>query len=343
VARSAWRAMTVLAVLYASLLIVLSAVNLLAPQRNGSLALSQIVAPLLFLPLPLFVPLAVARVRPGARALRRWLRIGLVACAVIAVVRFVPAWIPLQLTPAPAGGLEIGVTTWNVEQEAPRPADVVAALQAAKAGIVGIEELGKGSSAAIAADPTLQQRFPYRMLVPRDGSFGMGLLSSYQFVGTPSVALDPPLIHALLDLGDGRTLDVVVTHPLPGQLRTMGVLPVDFDTSVRDAEIATIRSTVDPLIAGGKPLLLLGDFNTTDREPIYGDLSSGLVEVQRTVGWGPGSTWRPDPVKWLPFGLLRIDMVFVTNGVLPLQISPDCTPRGSDHCVVRAAVAVGLP
>ena len=117
----------------------------------------------------------------------------------------------------------------------------------------------------------------------------------------------------------------------------------DFDTSGRDAEIATIRSEVDPLVAAGKPLLLLGDFNLTDRESIYAELSAGLVDVGRTVGWGPGSTWRPDRVKWLPFGLLRIDMVFVTNGPVPLNISPDCTQRGSDHCIVRAALAAGPP
>ena len=339
-ARSAWRAMTVLAVLYAAVVIVLSAVNVLAPQRSGLLALSQIVAPLLFLPLPLFVPLAVAWMNPGARALRRWLRIGLVTCAVVAMVRFVPAWMPSQWTSPPAGGQGIGVTTWNIEGETPEPAAVVAALRESKAGVVGIEELAKHASVAIAADPVLLQRFPYRLLVPSDGSLGIGLLSSYPFVGTPSAALDPPLIHALLDLGNGRTLDVVVTHPLPGQLRTVGALPVDFDTTVRDAEIATIRSAVDPLIASGKPLLLFGDFNTTDREPIYGELFSGLVEVQRAVGWGPGSTWRIDDVKWLPFGLLRIDMVFVTNGMLPVQLTPDCTPRGSDHCIVRATVTL---
>jgi endonuclease/exonuclease/phosphatase family metal-dependent hydrolase len=171
----------------------------------------------------------------------------------------------------------------------------------------------------------------------------MWVLSSSPFVGTPTVALDPPRIHAVVQLGRFTTVRVVVTHPQPGQLRTFAALPVDFDTSLRDAEIATIRSEVDPLVAAGEPLLLLGDFNLTDREPIYAELSAGLVDLQRSVGWGPGSTWRPDPVKWLPFGLLRIDMVFVTNGPVPLNISSDCNPRGSDHCVVRALVAASLP
>lgn len=339
-ARSAWRAMTLLGVLYACLVLALSAVNVLAPQRNGLLAISQILAPLLFVPLLLLLPLAVARVSSGAHVMRRWLRIALVSCAIVAVVRFVPVWIPLPSTAEPGGGIELGVTTWNVEAGALQPAAVVGALQDARSGVVGIEELTNRTSVAIAADPTLLQRFPYRMLMPSDDSLGIGLLSSYPFVGTPGTGRDPPLIHAVVDLGSARSVEVVVTHPQPGKIRTVGVLPVDFDSSVRDAEIATIRSIVEPLIAGAKPLLVLGDFNTTDRELVYGDLSSGLKDVQRAVGWGPGSTWRPDSAKWLPFGLLRIDIVFVANGVVPLNISPDCTPRGSDHCIVRASVTL---
>ncbi len=337
---SARRAATVLGVVCAATLIVLSALNVLYPQRHGLLALSQIVAPYLYLPLLLFVPLTVIRVSPVAHATRRWLRIGLVVCAVIAVVRFVPAWIPAASPPVPAGSLALGVTTWNMEAETLDPAAAVAVLQDAGTGIVGLEELARHSSARIAADPALLRRFPYRVLSPSDGSVGVGLLSSYPFVGSPGIALDPPLIHALLDLGNGHSLDVVVTHPQPAQLRTLGPLPVDFDTSLRDAEIGVIRSTIDPLVLGGEPLVLMGDFNTTEREQVYGELSSGVLDVQRAVGWGPGSTWRPDPVKWLPFGLLRIDMVFAANGVAPLQISPDCTPRGSDHCIVHAAVTV---
>ena len=326
--------MTLLGVLYGAVLLMLSAVNVLAPQRHGLLALSQILAPLLFVPLLLFVPAAVVRVRPPTPgALRRWLRIVLVACAVVAVVRFVPAWIPSS-GPAPAAGAELAVTTWNIESETPEPAAVLAGLHTAGAGIVGVEELGERTAGVIAADPALLLRFPYRVLSPNPLSFGIGLLSSYPFVGTPSVSLDPPLLHTRIDLGGGRTLDVVVAHPLPGQLRTVGPLPVDFDTSVRDTEIATIRSIVDPILASGQPLVLLGDFNTTDREPIYAALSAGLADVQRAVGWGPGPTWRIDPVKWLPFGLLRIDMVRRQHEDFP-PVSP---PR---HSLLRENGAGG--
>jgi hypothetical protein len=33
--------------------------------------------------------------------------------------------------------------------------------------------------------------------------------------------------------------------------------------------------------------------------------------------------------------LLRIDYLFSSPNVTPLRMSVDCTPEGSDHCVVR--------
>ncbi len=197
-------------------------------------------------------------------------------------------------------------------------------------------------ASAIAADAAIRARFPYQQILPRDGSLGIGLLSSFPILDVTTIANDPPLIRARLDAGGGRSFQVVVAHPVAGVIPVLGPLPIPtgFDPSKRDAEIAAMRAVVDPLLAAGDPLVLVGDFNTTDREPAYAEISRGMIDLQHAVGFGPGATWRPDPVKWLPFGLLRIDMVFAANGVAPIAISPDCTPRGSDHCVVRATVAV---
>ena len=96
---------------------------------------------------------------------------------------------------------------------------------------------------------------------------------------------------------------------------------------------ASIRSS-----ASGTPLVLLGDFNIVDREVGYGELSAGLTDAQHAVGLGPGLTWRPEEIEWLPFGLLRIDYVFSANGLVPLTSGPDCTPRGSDHCILHATL-----
>ena len=85
----------------------------------------------------------------------------------------------------------------------------------------------------------------------------------------------------------------------------------------------------------GEPLVFVGDFNTSEREPAYGDLSAGLQDVYRTVGSGNGSTWTQLRLLRLGIPLLRIDYLMASPNVTPLSMTTDCTPRGSDHCIVR--------
>ena len=84
---------------------------------------------------------------------------------------------------------------------------------------------------------------------------------------------------------------------------------------------------------------MLGDFNTTEREPAYAELSAGLHDAQKEAGVGLGMTWRPASLENLPFGLLRIDYLFASPRFVALAAGPDCTPRGSDHCLVSATFA----
>jgi hypothetical protein len=42
----------------------------------------------------------------------------------------------------------------------------------------------------------------------------------------------------------------------------------------------------------------------------------------------------------LRIALVRIDRVFTGPGVVPTEVHTDCTWRGSDRCLLRAAVAV---
>ncbi len=86
------------------------------------------------------------------------------------------------------------------------------------------------------------------------------------------------------------------------------------------------------------PLVLIGDFNVTDREPGYADLTGDLVDAHAAVGLGTGSTWRPATIDFLPFGVLRIDYVFTGNGARPLTIAVDCPANAGDHCIVSGVV-----
>ncbi len=328
-----------LAAAYPVALLVLSLQQVVAPQRNGLLAIGQLLAPHLFLAAFLLVPLALVGRSARSRRSRRALGVALVVLVVVGLARFVPGMVSLPATELP-GATQVSVMSWNRQAlEGPSTDEVLAVLRAS-GSIVALQELRFDDAARIEADPTLAERYPYRVLRPHGGTFGMGLLSAHPIV-EEGWREDPHTVWARLDMGDGRSLMVVNSHPLPGAIETLAPLPipVDYQVSDRDAAIERLRAElVDPLLGDDVPLLLVGDFNTTVREPAFAELAAGLVDVHAAVGLGPGSTWRPDRLEWLPLGLLRIDHVFAGPGIRPRRISTDCTPRGSDHCIVHAVV-----
>ena len=88
-------------------------------------------------------------------------------------------------------------------------------------------------------------------------------------------------------------------------------------------------------------MLVMGDFNVTEREPGYADLSRGLQDAYAVRGSGTGSTWGPKGgyMGWrIP--TLRIDYLLSSPNVVPVSASTDCASRGSDHCIVSARYEV---
>lgn len=333
-----WRRVP-LAVYPAALLAVL-AVQAVAPQANGPLALGQVFAPYLFLPLVALLPPAVLLRDPVLGVL-------LTACAVAFAGLAGPEYVSLRGTDPPAGARQVRVVSWNALR-ANDPARVVRSVRAAgaDADVVAVIELSDRHAVALAADPVLRRRYPGRVLGgERDGSLGM--LSRLPVLASgvrrnPALRYDLPTLWVRLDLGGGRTLTVVVAHPLPADIDLLGDtrLPVGYDARPRDSEIAFVRSVVDGFVAAGEPVLLVGDFNVTDREPAARTLTAGLSDAHRVVGRGPGSSWGPLLLRRRGLALLRIDRMLGGPGVLPRWIETDCTWRGSDHCLLRATFSV---
>jgi hypothetical protein len=76
------------------------------------------------------------------------------------------------------------------------------------------------------------------------------------------------------------------------------------------------------------------------RDGIFSDLRQAggrLTDAHRAVGVGLGSSWRPAfLMQRCPRGLIRIGYQLSSPGLRPLRITTDCTPRGSDHCLLAA-------
>jgi len=166
----------------------------------------------------------------------------------------------------------------------------------------------------------------------------VGLLSQYPIL-EHDASTDPPYMRAVVAPPATDPIVVYVVHPLPARFVHLGDIPVGIDTSVRELAIAFIRRRVEEDVAARRSVIVLGDINATEREPAYAELSAGLRDAHLDAGGGPGSTWRPPPLAFLPFGLLRIDYVLATPDLVPTSSTVDCS-LPSDHCRVDADLAI---
>jgi len=115
----------------------------------------------------------------------------------------------------------------------------------------------------------------------------------------------------------GKTIRIIVVHiraPTYVPSVTAGLPSVKgFDASAQAHSFAALRSQI---ASSREPLIILGDFNTTEREAGYRSLyAAGLKDAHQEAGWGFGMTF-PAPYgryPWLPISLIRIDHVFFND------------------------------
>ncbi len=303
--------------------------NILLPQPFGLSAMGAVLEQYLVLIALVAGIAAIRSFRPAERLVVVALLVALVA---ITLPRYVPAWIsPVALT-----GTEdvIRVATWNMHA-GPNAADrALKGISSSDAQIMAMEELGAEAVAALEGQAS---RFPYTALTSDTAFLDVGLLSEYPILETQR-STNPPFLRAVVDPPSADPIVVYAVHIPLARLVYIGGIPVGVDFSVRDKAIATVRSRVQEDLARNQRVIVLGDFNMTERERAYDLISSGLRDSHLDAGNGPGFSWRPPPIDFVPFGMLRIDYVFSTPDLQPSTSSVDCS-LPSDHCRVDVELA----
>jgi vancomycin resistance protein VanJ len=256
---------------------------------------------------------------------------------VVSLVRFGPGVVSLPreaLDPEAA----LRVLAWNIEDGRPGGSTVIDTILDADVDLVVLQELTPRIVTALDADPRIGARFPHRSAHPHPSVRGMGVWSRFPLTERVA-AVDPALQEVVIDAPAG-SMTVVNAHPVLGRFRGDPRSEGGrwFDPAMRDAALREVRVRIDAALAAGERLLVAADLNLTDREPAWAWFSDGLVDLHVEVGQGSGSTWRPTDWRHLPFVLLRIDYLLAGPGVRAVAAGTDCTPRGSDHCVVRGVV-----
>ena len=321
--RATFRSPTDVLAIVPGLLVVWAAASTILPPRSGPSAMFMVFEPLLFIvAIVVLAPLALWR-----RA--RTLAAALAVAVILGGCLFGSEWI--SLPGSGAGRHDISVMSWNVQYGTRSPADQAVQLHDATADIVALLEVEPDASAAIDADTTVAAHYPYRALAPRVGPWGLALLSRYPISDVVSTA-DPSCLDLYVAAPQGK-IHVIVAHPNHAAIETVTRLrlPISYDPSARDREIDVVRERIDTALGAGDRLLVLGDFNTAPSEAEYGVLARGLRDTHVEVGEGPGWTWRPSRIDFLPFGVLRIDLQLTAGAIRPASTSIDCSLPG-DHC-----------
>jgi endonuclease/exonuclease/phosphatase (EEP) superfamily protein YafD len=291
-------------------------------------------APLLFAPLLVLIPCALL-VRSW------WLRGSIAATLGLFLALFGARFLPPAA--APIGGAPLRVMTFNHLFTNEHVDAVIAAIRTQRADVVGLQELSEPVAQAIQNE--LSDEYPYQELAPGNQS-GLGLISRYPFL-TTGTSESVRGQRATIEVAGQRVTLLNIHLAAPAiktrKIRKLGLgLPIitGYDAGAPTRQINRLVDEVDRIEG---PLIVFGDFNTSDREPRYAELAARLHDAFRETNWGFGFTFpdhkRMGPVT-VPFPLVRIDYVWSNGGVLPAAARVECNSTGADHCFLVADLRV---
>jgi len=294
----------------------------------------------LFLPLPLILAIALF-----TRKRETWVGFG--AALVLGAYLYGGLFLP---SPALGGeGATLTVMSYNMRGMSWGPQAVVAAIRAADADLVALQELNPPTADAIGRE--LVSEYPYQVLDPQVGVTGMGVISRYPLRATgeslPGEWIGTPQVLSLEFNGGPVTL--LHFHAFATNFAGQGVrsAPASIERSVRGRE-QQAHAIVDFVSAHPGPMIALGDFNTVDQSTAYALVADVLTDSWREAGWGCGHTFpggtEPDgsPVTFvgvpIPMWLVRIDYVFHSEHWRAVSARIGPWDRISDHRPVVAAL-----
>lgn len=216
----------------------------------------------------------------------------------------------------------IVIYSHNVRFDAGDSGAIAAAITAADADIVVLQEVSPSFREQINQDPNLAQ-YPHRASEIVGAPAGIALWSRW------------PLTEPNLSYVARRPILEAMVNGPTGPFRVRGIhlaSPVsDFDIPLWTEGLQDLGSYQ---IEG--PTIVAGDFNSTaDHSQFRTVINQGWTDVHRPKGCGFDATWPADGV--VPFAVLRLDHVLVSPHFEVLSVDIGAA-NGSDHRPVITSV-----
>jgi vancomycin resistance protein VanJ len=288
---------------------------------------------LLLLPSLILLPLLLI--------LRRWRGAGLLVPAVgMFLISYVPLYLP-RTVPVPPDARHISLMTYNLQAEEDLLDPMVAVLRESDADVIALQEMSY--KAALRFEAKVADLYPYRALHPVSSPYhGRGVLSRFPLLNDHAWQETFPIPVRLqrieIDV-DGTIITLYNFHAPPSVPIFQGAI----DVRPRAQQIADMLALA---AADSGPILLMGDFNTTDMDENYRRITANFADTFREVGWGMGFTnpdWQHDnPRRGASFMPMyqRIDYVFHNQFFIPVEARVWPSSGGSDHRPLFAVLAL---
>lgn len=275
----------------------------------------------------LFMALAPALI-VALLAGRPWLSRVVLLLAVIFVARYWPVLLPRPpLIRAGTDASELRVMTFNVNHANRNASGIAELIRAASPDVIVMQELKGELAGPLQAE--LAPEYPY---FQPETSMGLplGLLSRY------------PLRAQTASPAGRRTQRVSVETP-QGTVVVWNVHPPPAVSGPGwESQKAILTAVAREVEAETDPLIVLGDFNTTDQTENYRLIADHLTDVHWSVGRGFGFTFPYLGRKGVDLPLLGpmvgIDHIFVSDHFTPQTIQVIPYGYGSDHLPVVATL-----
>lgn len=269
----------------------------------------------------------------------RWVWLGILAPLLWFGVEYGALFLPSSVDVPPvvaqeagAQGTPLRVMTLNTWKEDDQGGDFAAKVEKWQPQLIAVQEVSSRFRLDLEA---LEKEWPYQAHGRTGGRGRVALLSKLPIL-SDDVDSDWLGCHCMQVVVSwhGQAIRVIVVHIWAPSydLDTQGAIPLvrDFDASHQNVTYDALLQQVESSI---EPIIILGDFNTTERQSGYHRLyETGFKDAHEEVGWGLGHTY-PAPFRviwWLPISLIRIDHVFYNAAWRATQVWTSSL-MASDH------------